>query len=125
MTATDKSKSEHLGRLRNENHQAGRNKRQYDSNVIMRKVLMTKEPSHVGIVQLIEGGIIGYHDATVPQLLLIIEGEGWVRTSLEGKVKVTAGDAVFWEKGEGHETTTTKGLKAIVVESEGLTISSF
>ncbi len=98
---------------------------QYDSNVIMRKVLMTKEPSHVGIVQLEEGGIIGYHDATVPQLLLIIEGGGWVRTSLEGKVKVTAGDVVFWEKGEGHETSTTRGLKAIVVESEGLAMSSF
>lgn len=98
---------------------------QYDSNVIMRKVLMTKEPSHVGIVQLEEGGIIGYHDATVPQLLLIIEGEGWVRTSNEDKVRVFTGDAIIWGKGEGHETSTTKGMKAIVVESLGLDIHSF
>ena len=43
---------------------------QYKSNMIMRKILLTHEPSHVGIIQLEEGGIIGYHDATMPQLLL-------------------------------------------------------
>ena len=103
----------------------GKNITQYDSNVIMRKVLMTQEPSHVGIVHLEKGGIIGFHDATVSQILLIIEGEGWVRTSTEDKVRVTAGDAILWEQGEGHETTTTVGMKAIVIESKGLDISSF
>ncbi|MFJ7934628.1 cupin [Sporosarcina sp. NPDC096371] len=104
---------------------SGRNITNYDSNFIMRKLLMTKEPSHVGIVHLEEGGIIGYHDAAVPQILLIIDGEGWVRTGNEDKVRVTTGDAVVWEIGEGHETTTTKGMKAIVVESQGLDIHSF
>ena len=31
-----------------------------------------------------------------------------------------SGQAVFWEKGEFHETSTEKGLMAIVVESEEL-----
>lgn len=36
------------------------------------------------------------------------------------KVKVEVGQAVFWEKGELHETSTEKGLMAIVMESENL-----
>ena len=69
--------------------------------------------------------MVGYHDANVPQMLIIIEGEGWVRAGDDPKVKVTAGNAVLWEKGEGHETTTDKGMKAIVIESEGLDIGAF
>ena len=30
------------------------------------------------------------------------------------------GQAVFWNKGEFHETTTETGLMAIVIESENL-----
>ena len=98
---------------------------QYNSKFIMRKMLMTEKPSHVGIMHLDQGGIVGYHDATVPQILLIIEGKGWVRTGAENKVRVVAGDVIAWEKGEGHETSTDIGLKAIVIESEGLEIGSF
>ena len=103
----------------------GKNITQFDSNFIMRKILLTEKPTHVGIMHLEEDGIVGYHTATVPQILLIIEGEGWVSTGSEDKVKVAVGDAVLWEKGEGHETTSKTGLKAIVIESEGLDISSF
>ena len=35
-------------------------------------------------------------------------------------MKVEAGQAVFWEKGEFHETSTEKGLMAIVMEAEDL-----
>ncbi|QUW24101.1 cupin [Sporosarcina sp. Marseille-Q4063] len=103
----------------------GKSITQYDSKMIMRKILMTDKSTHVGIMQLDKGGIVGYHDATVPQILLIIEGEGWVRSGTSRKVRVVAGDAVLWETGEGHETTSEMGLKAIVIESEGLEISSF
>ena len=100
----------------------GKNITQYDSTMIMKKILMTDEPSHVGIGELKAGGLMGYHDATLPQMLLIIEGKGWVRTGTDDKERVTKGDAVFWSKGEGHETSTTTGLVAIIVESEGLEI---
>ena len=98
---------------------------QYDSKMIMRKIMMTEKPAHVGIIHLEKSGIVGYHEATVPQVLLIIEGEGWVRTGTDDKVKITAGDAVVWAKGEGHETNTDLGLKAIVIESEGVETSLF
>lgn len=86
---------------------------------------MTENSSHVGMMQLDEGGIVGYHDAKVPQLLIILDGAGWVRSGEEEKVKVVVGDVVLWEKGEGHETTSDKGMKAIVIESKGLDINSF
>ena len=98
---------------------------QFDSEFIMRKMLMTEKPAHVGIMHLGQGGIVGYHVATVSQILLIIEGKGWVRAGAGDKVKVTIGDLIAWEKGEGHETSTDIGLKAIVIESEGLEIGSF
>ena len=104
---------------------AGKHISQYRSDFIMRKILMTEQPSHVGIMALKENGLVGYHDATVPQMLILLEGEGWVRTGEEAKVKVTAGDVVLWEKGEGHETATDKGMKAIVIESEGLDFGVF
>jgi quercetin dioxygenase-like cupin family protein len=90
----------------------------------MRKLLMTNQPSHVGIMDLGENGIVGYHEATVPQVLIILEGEGWVRAGEDAKERVKTGDVIIWEKGEGHETTTSKGMKAIVIESEGMDIES-
>lgn len=35
-------------------------------------------------------------------------------------MKIGAGQAAFWAKGELHETSTEKGLMAIVIESDGL-----
>lgn len=58
-------------------------------------------------------------------MLLIVNGEGWVRGEKSGIVKVRTGDAVYWKKGEGHETTTDTGLAAIVIESEELIPSLF
>ena len=34
--------------------------------------------------------------------------------------KIQAGEAVFWMKGEWHETKTDTGLTAIVIEGETL-----
>ncbi|KFN02462.1 cupin [Bacillus clarus] len=65
-------------------------------------------------------GIIGYQEAVVSQLLLIVDGEGFVCGADKEKLKVKAGQAVFLEKGEFHETSTENGLIAIVMESENL-----
>ena len=70
-------------------------------------------------------GLVGFHHAVVPQLLLVVNGEGWVRGDDDFKVNVKIGDAVYWAIGEGHETGTDKGLTAIVIESEELNPSDF
>ncbi|MNR37887.1 Cupin domain protein [compost metagenome] len=72
-----------------------------------------------------KNGIIGYHQAVSPQILLIIAGEGEVRGEEHEYCKVQAGDAVFWQKDEWHETKTASGLTAIVIESEELNPSFY
>lgn len=111
-------------KITNLNELVGKSITQYGSEFIMKKIMMTDEKSNVGIMQLEEGGKVGYHETAVPQMLIILEGEGYVRTG-EDKVKVAAGNIVVWGQGEGHETTTDKGMKAIVIESNGMDLSSF
>ncbi|WP_242254095.1 cupin [Bacillus cereus group sp. BfR-BA-01379] len=92
----------------------------FQSNFIMSKILNHKGNVHIGAMHLQKNGIIGYHEAVVSQLLLIVGGEGYVCGADKEKVKVEAGQAVFWEKGEFHETRTEKGLMGIVMEAEDL-----
>ncbi|MFJ8354299.1 cupin [Bacillus paramycoides] len=92
----------------------------FQSNFIMSKILKHQGNIHIGAMHLQENGIIGYHEAVVSQLLLIVQGEGFVCSADKEKVKVEAGQAVFWTKGEFHETSTEKGLMAIVIEAENL-----
>ena len=90
----------------------------FGSRFVMSRITQTEESVHIGAMYLDEGGIIGYHQAVTPQLLIIVSGEGFVRGEGEDLVKVKEGDAVFWNKDEWHETTTEKGLTAIAIEGE-------
>lgn len=107
------------------NKESGMNISKFDSNFIMSRIIRTEKGTQVGCMYLEENGVIGYHQAVVPQLLLIMSGEGYVRGEKEEYIKVQAGDAVFWEKDEWHETKTDDGLTAIVIESETMDPSSF
>ncbi len=75
---------------------------------------------HVGCMRLEAGGLIGMHPAGTPQLLAVVEGEGWIRGEDGVKTPVTTGGAVFWSEGEMHETGTDSGMMAIVVETAAL-----
>lgn len=97
----------------------------FNSNFIMSRVIQTDKTTNIGCMHLEEGGVIGYHQAVVPQLLLVISGEGYVRNDKDEYFKVQSGDAVFWEKDEWHETKSNKGLTAIVIESVELNPSLF
>jgi len=97
----------------------------FESDFMMSRIIQTDKATNIGCMHLDENGVVGYHQAEVPQLLLVINGEGYVRNEKEVYVKVAPGDAVFWEEGEWHETKTEKGLTAIVIESIELDPSSF
>ena len=97
----------------------------FNSNFIMSRVIQTDKATNIGCMHLEENGVIGYHQAVVPQLLLVIAGEGYVRNDKDEYFKVQSGDAVFWEKDEWHETKSEKGLTAIVIESAELNPSLF
>jgi quercetin dioxygenase-like cupin family protein len=66
------------------------------------------------------GGILGYHPATLPQLFLVVQGEGWVRGEENTRTPISAGQAAFWVQGEGHESGSDTGMTAIVIESPAL-----
>jgi quercetin dioxygenase-like cupin family protein len=103
--------------------ETGKKITKFNSDFVMSRITQTQKPAHIGCMHLDENGIIGYHQAVVPQLLLIVNGEGLVRGETDEFIKVQSGEAVFWEKDEWHETKTDTGLTAIVIESEELTTS--
>ena len=58
------------------NKEAGKKVTHFNSDFIMSRVVNTDRPAHIGFMHLEENGVIGFHQAVVPQLLLIINGEG-------------------------------------------------
>ncbi|AST91141.1 cupin [Sutcliffiella cohnii] len=99
------------------NKENGKEITQFNSHFIMARIIQTNMKANIGCMHLDRDGIVGYHQAVVPQLLLVVGGEGYVRNGKEEYFKVVPGDAVFWEKDEWHETKTDVGLTAIVIES--------
>jgi hypothetical protein len=59
--------------------ETGKKITKFNSDFIMSRITQTQKPAHIGCMHLDENGIIGYHQAVVPQLLLIVSGEGWVK----------------------------------------------
>ncbi|WP_102691405.1 cupin domain-containing protein [Rummeliibacillus pycnus] len=97
----------------------------FNSDFVMSRIIQIDKSVNIGCMHLDKKGIVGYHQAVVPQLLLILNGEGYVRSEKDEYFKVKSGDAVFWEKHEWHETKSDLGLTAIVIESEELNPSLF
>lgn len=77
-------------------------------------------PFQVGCFQIGAGGLVARHPASVPQLLAVVRGSGWVSGPDGERHEIDAGEAVFWDRWEEHETGTDEGLTAIVIEGEGL-----
>lgn len=89
------------------------------------RIMRTPESVHIGCMHLGAGGVVGHHPAVVPQLFLVVSGEGWVRGEDDVRVPIAAGQAAFWTAGEGHESGTERGMVALVIEGEGLDPESF
>lgn len=74
----------------------------------------------IGCFHFAAGGVVGYHPATVHQLFLVVQGNGWVRGETAKKTPITAGYAAFWNAGEYHESGTETGMTVIVIEGDSL-----
>ncbi|WP_042224356.1 cupin domain-containing protein [Oceanobacillus manasiensis] len=107
--------------------QVGTHITHYESNFWLSRILQIENKNvQIFCMHLEAEGVIGAHAAQVEQLLLIIQGEGVVSGgSDQKKMKVSMGDAVFWETGEWHETKTEKGMTAIAIEGEGIDPGKF
>ena len=89
-------------------------------NVVIARGLRTTDATQVGVMHLGANGLVGYHQATTPQLFMVIAGEGWVRGEAGDHRPIVPGQAAFWQIGEWHESGTETGMSAVVVESESL-----
>lgn len=77
-------------------------------------------PFQAAVFRLAPGGRIVRHPASVPQILAVLEGRGEV-SGADGAVEpIRAGEAVFWERGEEHETRSASGLTVLILEGDGL-----
>lgn len=88
--------------------------------VTLSRILRSKDGVQIGCFHLQPSGVIALHQAVGSQLLLVVQGEGWVRGKEESRTPIHSGQAVFWDHDEWHETGTESGLMAIVVEGPGL-----
>jgi quercetin dioxygenase-like cupin family protein len=84
------------------------------------KLMKTETPTNIGFINIEQGGVVGYHKAPVPQLFLVVEGEGWVEGEDKKRITIKRGQGVYWNKGEGHISGSEKGLTALVLQSEEL-----
>ena len=100
--------------------QHGRKVTHYASDFILSRLAITEGRTVISYMYLEGNGIIGYHEAPVNQILYVVQGEGFVCNEQKEYKKIQAGEAVFWMKGEWHETKTDTGLTAIVIEGETL-----
>jgi len=94
----------------------------FGSDFIFSKIVHADKDVRISCFYLRSSGLVGYHQAVTPQLFLVVQGEGWTRGQIDQRIPVSANQAVFWEKGEWHETGTDTVMTAIVIEGESLNL---
>jgi quercetin dioxygenase-like cupin family protein len=108
-------------KIYNFSKEVGKNIHAFNSrNLIMTRILTETDSIHVGCLHLENNGMVGLHQAPIPQLFLVVNGEGWVKGKEDREYKIRVGFAAFWEAEEWHETRTEKGLTAIIIESTSI-----
>lgn len=88
-------------------------------------IVMTITEARVGCMYIEPGGLIGYHSAALAQVFLVVQGEGWVRGEEAERRRIAAGQAAFWQAGEGHESGSESGMTAIIIQSASLDPASY
>jgi quercetin dioxygenase-like cupin family protein len=68
------------------------------------------------------GGLVGRHEAAAHQLLCVVSGSGWVAGEDGARVRIAAGRAAAFARGEPHEAGTDIGMTAIVLEGDGFSV---
>ncbi len=86
------------------------------SGFIISRIVQLFDEAVVNCAYLSSGGIIGFHQATLPQLFLVVQGEGWVSSEASNKISIKAGQAAYWEIEERHESGTNTGMIVIIIE---------
>jgi hypothetical protein len=86
------------------------------SGFTISKIVHLLDESVINCAYLDSNGVIGLHQATTPQLFLVVQGRGWVRGKTPARTPIEAGQAAYWEKAEWHESGTETGMTVIIIE---------
>ena len=83
---------------------------------IITEVLNLDGKAAVNAVYIRPNESLSHRQAATQQLFLLVEGQGWIESESDKKHAIQAGQAVFWENNEGHETGTETGMTAVIIE---------
>jgi len=89
------------------------------------KMIQTNGAATIGYMYIEGEGTVGYHEAPIPQLFIVVEGEGWVTGENQKRISIKRGEAALWEKGEWHTSGSETGMAVIVIQSEELNPETF
>ncbi|MFL0569978.1 cupin domain-containing protein [Priestia megaterium] len=89
------------------------------------KMSQTNEAAIIGFMYIDGEGTVGYHQAPISQLFIVVEGEGWVTGENQKRIPIKRGEAALWEKGEWHTWGSETGMTAIVIQLEELHPETF
>jgi quercetin dioxygenase-like cupin family protein len=95
------------------------------SGFLLSRTVHLLEEGVVHCAYLDPNGLIGYHQATVLQLFLVLQGQGWVRGESPERTMIEAGQAAYWEIGEWHEAGTETGMTGVIVEATAFNLSEW
>ncbi|MGC3791260.1 cupin domain-containing protein [Priestia aryabhattai] len=84
------------------------------------KITQTNKAAKIGYMYIEGEGTVGYHEAPITQLFIVVEGEGWVTGEDQKRISIKSGEVALWEKGEWHMSGSEEGMAAIVIQSEAL-----
>lgn len=90
--------------------------------LVLSPVLQGRGAVQVGCMRLEPGGTVGRHAAAEPQVFLVVEGSGWVEGQDGRHVPIQTGLGACWTRGEEHAAGTDRGLTAIVIEVDEVTL---
>jgi len=76
--------------------------------------------SHAYMLRFAPGGSIGRHRAGPPQLLIAVEGSGWVEGGDGRRMALRRGEAAQFDAGEMHAKGSDVGMTAIMLQQDGL-----
>jgi len=79
-------------------------------------------PSHVHVVRIEAGGMIGPHEAGFCQLFQVIFGVGWAAGPDGVRCSLEAGQAAFIARGEVHSKGAETNMIALMVQVEQLAV---
>jgi quercetin dioxygenase-like cupin family protein len=77
-------------------------------------------PAHVYVTHFGPEGGLDRHEAGFGQLLLVVEGEGWVEGGDGRRRLLRAGQGARFDRGEAHAKGSVTGMTAVMVQIRDL-----